>query len=148
LNDRLRVKVREEIGGSYSPRADNLASDTFPGWGYILASIDVDPAKAGQISDVVIKLADDLAKNGVTEDELTRARLPLLTSFRESLRTNGYWLSVLASAQEKPEKLDWARDRIADNEAITTSELNALAKKYLPRERASRVTILPAGKPK
>jgi zinc protease len=148
LSDRLRVKVREEIGGSYSPRADNLASDTFPGWGYIFASIDVDPAKAGQISDVVIKLADDLAKNGVTDDELNRARLPLLTSFRESLRTNGYWLSVLASAQEKPEKLDWARDRIADNEAITVSELNAIAKKYLPRERASRATILPVGTPK
>ncbi|MEY2564484.1 MAG: zinc protease [Verrucomicrobiota bacterium] len=148
LSDRLRVKVREEVGGSYSPRSDNLASDTFPGWGYILASIDVDPAKAEQISDVVIQLADDLAKNGVTEDELNRARLPLLTSFRESLRTNGYWLSVLASAQEKPEKLGWARDRIADNEAITVSELNALAKKYLPRERASRATILPAGKPK
>ncbi|MEN3367874.1 MAG: zinc protease [Verrucomicrobiota bacterium] len=148
LNDRLRVKVREEIGSSYSPRADNLASDTFPGYGYIVANIEVDPAMTGQISEVVIKLADDLAKNGVTDDELNRARLPLLTSFRESLRTNGYWLSVLTPAQEKPQMLDWARDRIADNEAITTSELNALAKKYLPRERASRVTILPAGKPK
>lgn len=148
LNDRLRVKVREEIGGSYSPRADNLASDTFPGYGYIVASIDADPAKAGQISDIAIKLADDLAKNGVTDDELNRARLPLLTLFRESLRNNGYWLSVLAAAQEKPQMLDWARDRIADNEAITTAEVNALAKKYLPRERASRVTILPAGKPK
>jgi zinc protease len=148
LNDRLRVKVREEIGGSYSPRADNLASDTFPGYGYIVANVDVDPAKAEQISDVALKLADDLAKNGVTEDELNRARLPLLTSFRDSLRNNGYWLSVLTPAQEKPQMLDWARDRIADNEAITTAELNALAKKYLPRERASRVTILPAGKPK
>jgi zinc protease len=148
LNDRLRVKVREEMGGSYSPRADNLASDTFPGYGYIVASIDVDPAKTEQISDVVVKLADDLAQNGVTEDELNRARLPVLTALRESLRNNGYWLSVLAPAQEKPEMLDWARTRIADNEAITTLELNALAKKYLTRERASRATILPAGKPK
>lgn len=148
LNDRLRVKVREEIGGSYSPRADNLASDTFPGYGYIVANIEVDPAMTAQISEVVIKLADDLAKNGVTDDGLNRARLPLLTNFRESLRSNNYWLSVLGPAQEKPQMLDWARDRIADNEAITTAEVNALAKKYLPRERASRAIILPAGKPK
>ena len=37
LNDRLRVKVREEIGGTYSPNAGSNASDTFPGYGYIQA---------------------------------------------------------------------------------------------------------------
>jgi zinc protease len=148
LNDRMRVKVREEMGGSYSPHANNLASDTFPGYGYIVANIDVAPSMAGQISDIVVKIADDIAQNGVTADELNRARLPVLTAYKESLRSNGYWLSVLAPAQEKPEMLDWARTRIADIEAIPTSELNALAKKYLVRERASRVTILPAGKPK
>ena len=148
LNDRLRVKVREETGSSYRQRADNLSSDTYPGYGYIVATVDADPAMAGQISDTVVELADEIARNGVTEDELNRARLPLLTAFRESLRSNGYWLSVLAPAQEKPQMLDWARTRIPDNEAITTSELNVLAKKYLPKGRASRVTILPSGKPK
>ena len=148
LNDRLRVKVREETGSSYRQRADNLASDTYPGYGYIVATVDADPAMAGQISDTVVELADEIARNGVTEDELNRARLPLLTAFREALRNNSYWLSVLAPAQEKPQMLDWARTRIPDNEAITTSELNVLARKYLPKERASRVTILPSGKPK
>ena len=47
FNDRLRVKVREEIGGTYSPSAGSSSSDTFPGYGYIAASIDVDPAMAG-----------------------------------------------------------------------------------------------------
>ena len=59
----------------------------------------------------MIEIADDLAKNGVTDDELNRARLPLLTAQSESLRSNGYWLgSVLARAQERPEMLDWARN--------------------------------------
>jgi zinc protease len=146
LSDRLRLKVREEIGGSYSPRASNLSSDTFPGWGYIVANIDVDPPKAGQISDLAVKLADELAQNGLTDDELDRSRRPLLTEFRESLRSNGYWLSVLTRAQEKPEVLEWARTRISDNEAITVPELNAIARKYLGQERASRATILPAAK--
>jgi zinc protease len=144
FNDRLRVKVREEIGTTYSPRAISNASDTFPGYGYFNAGVDVDPPVAQKTADLIINIADDLAQHGVTEDELNRARLPLLTALRQSLRSNGYWLnSVLAAAQEKPEVLDWTRTRIADNESITTQELSALAKKYLGRNRASRATILP-----
>ena len=47
-------------------------------------------------------------------------------------------------AQEKPEVLDWARSRSTDIESITAAEVSALAKTYLPKARASRVTILPA----
>lgn len=147
LNDRLRVKVREEIGATYSPRAGSNASDTFPGYGYISASIDVDPPAAAKMAELVVGLADDLAKRWVDSDELNRARLPVLTALKESLRTNGYWLSaVLSRAQEKPEVMDWARTRISDIEAIKPEELSALAKKYLGRDRVSRATILPGAK--
>ena len=146
LNDRLRVKVREEIGATYSPRAGSNASDTFPGYGYFSATIDVDPPTADRMAKTVIALADDLARNGVSQDELDRARLPLLTALRESLRSNSYWLTVLSEAQEKPETLDWARSRQADFEGIGKEELSELAKKYLGREHVSRATILP--KPK
>ncbi len=146
LNDRLRVKVREEIGGTYSPRAGSNASDTFPGYGYFTASIDIAPPAATKMAELVINIADDLARKGVTAEELERARLPLLTAVKESLRNNGYWLAaVLSRAQEKPEVLDWARSLQADFEAITTAELSALAKKYLGRERVSRATIIPRG---
>jgi zinc protease len=148
FNDRLRVKVREEIGGTYSPQAASNASDVFPGYGYILANVDVAPPTAQKITDLVLNIGDDLARNGVTADELTRAKQPALTAIRESLRNNGYWLgSVLARAQEKPEVLDWCRSRVADFESITTAELSALAKTYLGHERASRATILPAAPP-
>jgi len=145
LADRLRVKIREELGGTYSPGAGSNASDTFPGYGYLQASCVVDPAQAAKISDLIVAIGDDLAKNGVTDDELTRTRQPALTAVKESLRTNNYWGgSVLSRAQEKPEVLDWARTRLPDIEAITAAELSALAKSYLGQEHASRVTILPA----
>ena len=148
LHDRLRVKIREELGGTYSPNARSFTSDTFPGYGYFTAAVDVEPAMAARIANTVIALGDDLAQHGVTEDELTRAKQPALTAIKESLRNNGYWLSnVLARAQEKPEVLDWSRTRLADFEAITTADLTALAKTYLGRDRASRVIILPAPAP-
>jgi zinc protease len=147
LSDRLRVKVREELGGSYSPQAENIGSDTFPGYGYMVANIDVDPASAEKISSLVVDLADELAQKGVTDDQLDRARQPLLTAYKESLRSNSYWLSVIGQAQEKPEMLEWTRTRFADVSGITTTEISAIAKKYLSRDRVSRATILPEAKP-
>lgn len=146
LADRLRVKVREEIGGAYSPGAGSNTSDVYRDYGWMLANLTVDPAQAQAISDVTVALADDLARNGVTEDELNRARLPLLTQIRESLRNNGYWLNILARAQEKPEVLDYARTRLADVESITKAELDALARQYLGADRVFRVTVLPQEK--
>jgi len=144
LDDRLRLKVRQEIGGSYSPYAGSNTSTVFPGYGYFQAVCVVDPSQADQIADLIVEIGDDLARNGVTADELERARQPVMTSVRESLRRNAYWLrSVLSRAQEKPEVLDWARSRVSDIESITAEELSALAKDYLPAARASRVVILP-----
>ena len=147
LNDRLRVKIREEIGGTYSPSAGSNASDTFPGYGYLQAGCVVEPAQAQKISDLIVAIGEDLAQNGVTDDELNRMRQPALTAVRESQRTNNYWgANVLGRAQEKPEVLEWARTRLPDIEAITAAELSALAKTYLGAGRASRVTILPVAK--
>ncbi|HUR57021.1 MAG TPA: insulinase family protein [Opitutaceae bacterium] len=147
FSDRLRVKVREELGDAYSPGAGSAASDVYPGYGYMQASVTVDPPRAKQVADIIVEIANDLAEKGVTEDELDRAKKPVLTSLRESARTNQYWLgNVLSRAQEKPEALDWCRSRYADNEAITVAELNALAKEYLSSSRASRVIVIPQGK--
>jgi zinc protease len=145
LSDRLRLKVREELGDAYSPGVGSVAGDVFPGFGYIQAGITVDPSKTAVILGVVETVAAELAAEGVNEDELKRAKEPVLTSLRESARSNGYWVSnVLAKAQEKPEVLDWCRSRYADNEAITRDELSGLARKYLVFGRASSVAVKPA----
>ncbi|HEU5081025.1 MAG TPA: insulinase family protein [Opitutaceae bacterium] len=144
FSDRLRVQVRQKLGDAYSPAADISASETYPGYGMFLAYVEVDPAKSKIISDAVLAIAADLATNGVTEEELARAKQPVLTTLRESARTNGYWLgSVLQSAQEFPQHLEWSRSRYHDTESISKADLDALAKKYLPTPRAFQVVITP-----
>ncbi len=142
--DRLRVKIREEMGGTYSPNAASDLSDTYPGYGWIVAEATVAPDRTRVIADAIKAVAVALHDNGVTEEELVRAKQPVLTALRESSRTNSYWLgSVLASAQEFPEKLDWSRTRYSDNEGVTTEELSALAKQYLDPARVSEFIVLP-----
>jgi zinc protease len=144
LDDRLRVKVREELGGAYSPGAGSNTSDVYHGYGYMIANVTVDPEQAASIAGVVQEIAADLAANGVTEDELDRARLPILTSIRESARTNPYWLgAVVGSAQEFPQRLDWARTRTSDFETIPKADIDAMARTFLGADRAIRIIVLP-----
>jgi zinc protease len=149
LSDRLRVKIREQLGGAYSPEAVSEPSETFTGYGYILAESVVDPARTAEIADDILALSADLQKTGVTADELDRVKKPMLTALRDSARTNQYWLeAVLASCQEFPQRLDWCRSRYSGYESVTQADLNALAKIYLGPDRAFRFIAKPeANKP-
>ena len=142
--DRLRVEVRDKLGDAYSPFARNNSSEIYPGYGFFMSYLEVDPAKAPAVAAAVQKIAADLYENGVTDEELTRAKQPVLTSLRESSRTNVYWLSVvLESAQEHPEHLDWSRSRYKDFESISKGEVDALAKTYFAPGKVSQVTVVP-----
>jgi zinc protease len=144
FSDRLRVKIREQLGGAYSPEAVSEPSDTFTRYGYLLAETVVDPARADEIARSVLAIAGDLQKNGVTADELERAKQPVLTALRDSARTNQYWISaVAASCQEFPQRLDWCRTRYDDFASITRADVSALAQTYLAPGRAFRVIVRP-----
>ncbi len=144
LGDRLRRTVREELGGSYSPGAASMPSDTYRDYGFLFARLTLEASDVERIRPAVLAAAADLFEHGVTEDELERAKLPVLTALRESERTNAYWLNaVLGTSQEQPQRLDWARTRTADHSEVTKPQLDALAREYLNPACAFQFTILP-----
>ncbi len=144
LDDRLRIKIREQRG-AYDPEAGNESSDTFTGYGMMLAEVVVAPESAQEIQQAILDVAADLQRHGVTPDELERAKLPVLTAVHDARRTNGYWLDrVLLNCQEFPQRLDWSRTQEADINSITVDDLNLLAKAYLGPDRAFCVTVSPA----
>jgi zinc protease len=144
LSERLREKVRGQLGNAYTPSVASSASDVFPGFGYIVAILEVDAAKAAGIEKLMVAVAGDLAARGLHDEEIVRIKDQLVTSALETERTNKYWMTVLGRAQEKPEVLDWARTRRSDIESITKADIDSLAKSYLAPERASRVIVHPA----
>ncbi len=144
FSDRLRVEIREKLAGTYSPNAGADLSDTYPGYGWLVAEAVVAPADARKIADAMKKVAADLHAGEVTAEELERARQPILTALRDSSRTNPYWLgTVLAAAQEYPDRLDWSRNRYSDNESITAAELTTLAKQFYDPAKVSEFIVLP-----
>lgn len=143
LSDRMREEIREKLGGSYSPRAGASPSQELD-MGIMQAMAQVKPEETKKYGELMISLADKMATDGITKDELERALKPIQSGLKESLRDNGYWLgTVLGSSQEHPYKLDWARSRDADYGNVTVEELNTLAKEYLIKENALLYEIIP-----
>lgn len=143
--DRLREEIREKLGASYSPNGAASGSDALDDFGFLLGQ------SVGKTDDVplllktMLELADSLAKEGVSEDDLDRALKPTLSQIEKAQRDNGYWLNtVLAQCQLEPTRLDLIRGRDADLKSIKVADLNALAKKYLKAESALLVGIQPA----
>ncbi len=145
IDDRLRVKVREELGDAYSPFAHHIPSDTWKDYGYLMAAITVDPEQIDSVAKVVGEIGAELASgDSVTPDELDRAKKPIISSIEEMRRTNRYWMgSVLESSQEYPQRLDWARSFVEDYRSITLEEVNSLAKKYLDGDDSVTIKIRP-----
>jgi zinc protease len=96
------------------------------------------------VAKIIIELGGQMSSGDLTPDEVDRAVQPVLGQLETTLRDNGYWLNtVMSQCQEQPYRLDWARQRDADYASITADDINALAKKYLPADKALKVTLLP-----
>jgi len=147
LSDRVRKKIREELGESYSPNVHSLMSDTWTGYGQMMAVMMAEAKDAKKLSKIAKEIAAELAAQGANADELDRARKPLLTAMEEQQRNNTWWLStIVGPSQSKPERIEWARSMIGDYTSISLDELNKLAAAYLKPEAATAVTVVSTGK--
>lgn len=144
LDDRLRLKVREELGETYSPACYHVANDTFTDFGYMTAMIEVKPEQLDVIRGIVTEIGGEVAAGPITEDEFERAMKPLLSQLEQMRRDNRYWSqNVLRNCHEHPERLDWARALLTDFQNIKLEEVQKLAATFLPPNRAVTARIIP-----
>lgn len=144
LDDRLRKSIRETLGATYSPHVSSYNSRIYPGYGFIVAQMVVQPGAEGQIIEEVLKAGDRLRREGVSDEELIRTRKPMVTSLRDSVKTNQYWLSsVLSLSSRYPEQLEWPKTIIDDFSSVTADEINRLAGQYLDNSRAAIARVAP-----
>ena len=144
LENRVMREIRETLGATYDPAGLVWNGDTLRDDGYLMLRLTAPPAEALQLARRIQALADDLAQNGLTADELEAVRQPILSGNDTRLRQNNYWLFyVLQALQEEPQRLEWPRSREADYRAMTTEGLHQLARKYLSADKAQTFVALP-----
>ncbi len=144
LQLRLTEEVRREAGATYSPIVRTSTGTVFPDYGYVVASLDLDPAETPAYLDRLLSIAEELATDGLTEDEFLRARTPILESIEEQMERNPFWLyGVVTRAQSAPQELAHFRTVMDTYAAMTKDEVEATARAYLTPARAARFMVLP-----
>jgi zinc protease len=138
LEERLRLRLREELGSAYAPSASFVSHDGLPRCAYFVVYAEVDAARAPEAAAALRKEFESLRSSGITDDEFLRVKTPFLRERTDHLRHNGYWgHTVLLDAQERPYRLEAALNRHEDTAAISRSEVQSLLLKYINRKKGT-----------
>jgi len=147
FSDRLRERIREKLGASYSPFAHHWPSRAYDGYGMMAAMVQLDPDRAEAVIAEIEGIVADLAANGVGPDEFLRSREPTLTGIKDMRRQNGYWLdTVLSGAWKHPQQIEWSRTIMDDYAGMQSEEISALAARYLKADKQAIIVIKPQTK--
>ncbi len=145
FEDRLRRAVRERLGASYSPFVFSTTSRVHAGFGMLVAQVVAESSLLPAVQREIEAVAASLRSEPVSEEELQRAKRPMETMLRQSIRSNDYWLrSVLTLSSRHEEQLRWPLTMIDDFGAVTTAEVTELAERYLIPERRATGIVVPA----
>ena len=146
LSEVLKLRVLEEIRErqalAYSPGVRANASDVYEDYGYISIQAETAAEKLDAFYAAVEAITASLRDAPPSEDELNRARLPVIESLRRSQASNEYWLAQLADVAERPSEVEQTITHISDLEAITPADVQELARRYLRPDAAWRAVVV------
>ena len=142
LNIRLRERVREALGGTYSIFVSARARQ-LPDHEYQIAIIfGSDPDRVQELlGEVAVEL--DWLKAGGEQSYLDTVKEQLRTAREEQLRDNGFWVEQIQNALQLGESLEQITQFEERLETLSLEQIAALAQRYLPLDRYVRVVLYP-----
>jgi zinc protease len=144
LRDNTTRKFRSEGGATYSPTEIVDISTFLPDYGYIAVAIEVPPETVDDVQDEIQAIATDLATREQPQSEIDRIIQPRLEQARRNMVTNvGYWVELLADAQNGGRGLEYIRTELSDYASMTPADVLAAAKKWFKPETAWRLKVVP-----
>ncbi|WP_298917005.1 pitrilysin family protein [uncultured Algimonas sp.] len=143
LRNRLVKDIREGEATTYSPGAGASASTVFDDFGYLFAVMSLKPEDVARMSDLVRRIAGELGRGTISQDELDRALEPVIRKLDSTEQTNPYWMNVLSDAHEDGRGLRSHRTRRGDYAAIDLTEMRRLAVEIFDADKILEVRILP-----
>ncbi|QNL19592.1 insulinase family protein [Hyphobacterium sp. CCMP332] len=141
---KLTERLREGEAFTYSASSSNVESFYHPDYGYLYVGADVRVENIDPVYEAIGLIAADMVNGEITDDEMLRARRPLLEQIQNAFESNGVWLGWLSQSFEYPERLDRIRTITDDYSDITLEEIVVIARTYLSADTAYRVTVVPA----
>jgi zinc protease len=128
LGSRLFLRIREQLGLAYYCGAQNFAG-VVPG--YFAFYTGTEPSKARQVEQELLKEAELLRTEGLTEEELKRTKAKIIGQRKIHRQDLGNMASL--SALDELYGLGYQHSEVEDSwyEAVTLDQIKAAAQKYL-----------------
>ncbi len=143
LGSRLFLRIREQLGLAYYVGAQTLCG-VAPG--YFAFYTGTEPAKAELVEKELLKEAELLRTEGLTAEELKRAKAKIIGGKKISRADLGHLATT--SALDELYGIGWQRSELDDAkyEAVTLEQIKTVAQKYLKPETAVVAVVKPAEK--
>lgn len=137
-----RRMVEPGIAASASASADAFA---YPGLFSLNATVPVD-GDAREVLDALLEVAESIAEEPITEEELNWARLAMVSGYDNAIKSVGFLANRLS---ESIASGDWRylflyKDQI---DALTVDDLNAVAAKHFKRSNRTAGMFVPTDSP-
>lgn len=135
LGQALFRRVRDELGASYTPAVDYRNHDGIPDFNFFLGTAEVNLTHTEATLKAMREEVAKLREGKLSTEAFNQAKQPFLMRRQKDLTSNAYWgYTVLRDAQRRPDRLEAARNRTADCEAITKENVLEIAKEYFTPE--------------
>jgi len=144
LGSRLFLRIREQLGLAYYVGAQAM-SGLVPGWFAFYTGTE--PAKAGLVEKELLKEAGLLRTEGLTAEELKRAKAKVIGQKKIARADLGHL--AMTAALDELYGLGWQHSELDDAkyEAVTIDDAKAAAQKYLNPETVVVAVLKPGANP-
>lgn len=146
LSTRYTKTIREEQGGTYGVGVRGSASRE-PYCSYsMMMQFDCDPDKAATLKPLLYKEIEDIKKNGVTEEELSKIVKNMLKESEQGKAHNAYWMNLLnyyyktGINQNDPKNFE---DIVS---SLTPKDIQKFTKKMFKKANVIDITFAPIEK--
>ena len=139
----LTETLREQLGQAYSPSAASMPSAIWRGYGTFAVSATVTPTNIPAARTAIDRALASIRDTLPSDDVLMRARAPLLERYDNALKGNAGWLSLIARAQSKPERLERFSAAKAVLGALTGEDVRSAGRRYLTGGGAVEIVVVP-----
>jgi zinc protease len=146
MQTRLYDRFRESEGGTYTPFVSNSQSETYPDFGVLIAGSQIKTERLGDFEKATRDIAQALAKDGPTADELTRAVTPIVSNNERGRKLNNYWAQALQGNLDDPRYVAMIRTMVSGYQQVTADVVKRMARKWLAREPALQIEVRGAPK--
>jgi predicted Zn-dependent peptidase len=144
MGSRLWFSVREELGAAYYVYADSeLCSDR----GALYIGVGANHAKVEAVLKAIKKECADIVKNGVTKEELARAKNHLCGRLSISLETSNSIANFFGNQEVVYGLMESPKDIAKKIRVVSAKEVHALARFLFSSRRQSLAMVTPFKKP-